>query len=82
MPVRPLPPNPNLDHLKYQAKDLLRDHARAIQPRPSGFGNFIRASLVPTDAEIFDVPPPPQRRSTRYCARIRISELGPAEAAH
>ena len=24
MPVRPLPPNPNLDHLKHQAKDLVR----------------------------------------------------------
>lgn len=28
MPVRPLPPNPNLDHLKHQAKDLLGEHAR------------------------------------------------------
>src|SRR5260370_31623851 len=27
MPVKRLPSNPNLDHLKYQAKDLLRDHA-------------------------------------------------------
>src|SRR5882762_1598455 len=54
MPVRRLPSNPNLDHLKYQAKDLLRDHAgrhpgvaqriREFRPR------FNRA----TDAEIFD----------------------------
>lgn len=27
MPVKPLPSHPNLDHLKYQAKDLLTDHA-------------------------------------------------------
>lgn len=27
MPVRRLPSNPDLDHLKYQAKDLLKDHA-------------------------------------------------------
>ena len=27
MPVRPLPPDPNLEHLKYQAKDLLKGHA-------------------------------------------------------
>ena len=27
MPVRPLPENPNLQHLKYQAKDLLKEHA-------------------------------------------------------
>src|SRR6266478_7338852 len=54
MPVRRLPSNPNLDHLKYQAKDLLRDHVgrdlgvaqriREFHPR------FNRA----TDTEIFD----------------------------
>jgi hypothetical protein len=27
MPVRPLPPNPNLEHLKYQARDLRKAHA-------------------------------------------------------
>ncbi|WP_109487646.1 ankyrin repeat domain-containing protein [Occallatibacter savannae] len=27
MPVRPLPPNPNLEHLKYQARDLKKLHA-------------------------------------------------------
>ncbi len=27
MPVRPLPNNPDLQHLKYQAKDLLKEHA-------------------------------------------------------
>ena len=53
MPVRPLPPNPNLDHLKYQARDLLQGHAahdaavaqliREFHPR------FARAG----DAEIF-----------------------------
>jgi len=54
MPVRRLPSNPNLDHLRYQAKDLLGDHVarnpgvaqriREFHPR------FDRA----TDAEIFD----------------------------
>jgi hypothetical protein len=55
MPVRRLPSNPNLDHLKYQAKDLLKEHAgaagaaqriREFHPR------FARA----TDAEIFAAP--------------------------
>jgi Ankyrin repeats (3 copies) len=32
MPVRPLPSRPSLDHLKYQAKDLLKEHA-ARDPR-------------------------------------------------
>lgn len=54
MPVRRLPSNPNLDHLRYQAKDLLKDHAsrnpgvaqriREFHPR---FGRFV-------DSEIFD----------------------------
>jgi hypothetical protein len=54
MPVRRLPPNPSLDHLKYQAKDLLKAKAarnpavaqliREFHPR------FGRA----TDTEIFD----------------------------
>ena len=54
MPVRPLPSNPNLDHLKYQARDLLKEHAartlevaqrvREFHPR------FSRAG----DAEIFE----------------------------
>jgi hypothetical protein len=55
MPVRPLPPKPNLDHLKYQAKDLLRDRARrdlaAAQRIREFHPRFSRAS----DAEIFDV---------------------------
>lgn len=55
MPVRRLPSNPSLDHLKYQAKDLLKNHAahdpgvaqkiREFHPRFSGA----------TDSEIFDV---------------------------
>lgn len=54
MPVRKLPSKPNLDHLRYQAKDLLKAHAvrspevaqrlREFHPR------FDRA----TDAAIFD----------------------------
>jgi Ankyrin repeats (3 copies) len=54
MPTKRLPSNPNLDHLRYQAKDLLRGHAardlsvaqriREFHPR------FSRAS----DGEIFD----------------------------
>lgn len=54
MPVRHLPSNPNLDHLRYQAKDLLKEHAsrnlgaaqrvREFHPR---FGSFV-------DSEIFD----------------------------
>jgi Ankyrin repeats (3 copies) len=31
MPVRILPPNPNLDHLKHQAKDLIKAHAAHSQ---------------------------------------------------
>jgi hypothetical protein len=53
MPVRRLPSNPNLDHLKYQAKDLLEEH----QARTPGAAQRIR-EFHPrygrsTDAEIF-----------------------------
>jgi hypothetical protein len=53
MPVKRLPSNPNLDHLKYQAKDLLKGHAA----RNPGAGQRIR-EFHPrfgraTDAEIF-----------------------------
>lgn len=56
MPVRRLPSNPSLEHLKHQAKDLLKERSapnaglaqriREFHPR------FSRAS----DAEIFDAP--------------------------
>jgi len=53
MPVRPLPSNPNLVHLKYQAKDLLKAHAardpRAAQRLREFHPRFHRA----TDNEIF-----------------------------
>lgn len=53
MPVRPLPPNPNLDHLKHQAKDLLkaladRDGAAAQRVR-----EFHPRFSQRTDDEIF-----------------------------
>lgn len=53
MPVRRLPPNPNLDHLKYQAKDLLRErtaHTARLAQRIREFHPRFRRA---TDAEIF-----------------------------
>lgn len=53
MPVKPLPENPSLVHLKYQAKDLLKEHAagdaRAAQRIREFHPNFSKQS----DAEIF-----------------------------
>jgi hypothetical protein len=54
MPVRHLPPNPNLDHLKYQAKDLLKErtaHTLEVAQRIREFHPRFRWA---TDAEIFD----------------------------
>lgn len=54
MPVRQLPPNPNLNYLRYQAKDLLKDHAardRAAAQRLREFHPRFRRS---SDDEIFD----------------------------
>jgi len=64
MPVRPLPPNPNLDHLKYQARDLLQGHAahdaavaqliREFHPRfaKAGDAEIFAAKLSLSDAQL------------------------------
>jgi hypothetical protein len=64
MPVRPLPPNPSLDHLKYQAKDLLKGHAardrgaaqiiREFHPRfaKSSDTEILAAHLTLSDAQL------------------------------
>jgi Ankyrin repeats (3 copies) len=54
MPVRRLPSNPNLDHLKYQAKDLLKDHAARISAVAQQLREFHPRWGNATDAEIFD----------------------------
>ena len=64
MPVGKLPSNPNLDHLKYQAKDLLREHAvrdlgaaqkvREFHPRFHGATDpeIFKSKLTLTDAQL------------------------------
>jgi len=54
MPVRRLPSNPNLDHLKYQAKDLLRDHAGRNPGAAQRIREFHPRLNRATDTEIFD----------------------------
>lgn len=58
MPVRRLPSNPNLDHLKYQAKDLLRDHAARNLGAAQRLREFHPRWNKSTDAEIFDAKLP------------------------
>jgi hypothetical protein len=53
MPVRRLPSNPNLDHLKYQAKDLLRDHKARTPGAAQRVREFHPRYGRATDAEIF-----------------------------
>jgi len=64
MPVRPLPSNPNLDHLKYQARDLRKAHAahdrgvaqrlREFHPRFKGTADneIFAARLSLADAQL------------------------------
>ena len=64
MPVSPLPSNPNLDHLKHQAKDLLEAHAsrspqiaqiiREFHPRfaKSADSEILSAELKLSDAQL------------------------------
>ncbi|MFZ3341012.1 MAG: ankyrin repeat domain-containing protein [Terriglobales bacterium] len=54
MPVRRLPLTPNLDHLKHQAKDLLKDHAARNLGAAQRLREFHPRFRRSTDAEIFD----------------------------
>jgi hypothetical protein len=53
MPVRRLPSNSNLNHLKYQAKDLLKDHAAHKPEAAQRIREFHPRMRQATDAEIF-----------------------------
>jgi hypothetical protein len=54
MPVRCLPSNPNLNHLKYQAKDLLKGHAARDLGVAQRLREFHPRFTRLADAEIFD----------------------------
>src|ERR1700757_553380 len=54
MPVRRLPSNPNLDHLKYQAKDLRKEHAAHAPDVAQRIREFHPRFNRATDAEIFE----------------------------
>ena len=56
MPVRRLPSNPNLDHLKYQAKDLLKERTARTPGVAQRVREFHPRFRGATDAEIFDAP--------------------------
>jgi hypothetical protein len=53
MPVRPLPSKPNLEHLKYQAKDLLKGHATRNAGVAQRIREFHPRFAGATDDEIF-----------------------------
>jgi hypothetical protein len=53
MPVRHLPPCPNLEHLKYQAKDLLKDHAARKQEAAQRIREFHPRFGAASDSQIF-----------------------------
>ncbi len=61
MPVRRLPSNPSLDHLKYQAKDLLKNHAARLPGAAQLLREFHPRFSGAADAAIFD-------------ARLRLSD--------
>ncbi len=53
MPVRPLPQNPSLEHLKYQAKDLLKDHVARKAAVAQRIREFHPRWAKASDADIF-----------------------------
>jgi hypothetical protein len=54
MPVRPLPPNPNLEHLKYQARDLKKMHAARDRGAAQRMREFHPECRELTDEAIFE----------------------------
>lgn len=53
MPVRPLPPRPNLDQLKHRAKDLMKTHAARSQRAAQLIREFHPRFAGASDAAIF-----------------------------
>ncbi|MGA2217253.1 MAG: ankyrin repeat domain-containing protein [Terracidiphilus sp.] len=56
MPVKPLPSHPNLDHLKHQAKNLLKDHAERNPEAAQRIREFHPRFHNASDLEIFAAP--------------------------
>lgn len=56
MPVRRLGPSPNLDHLKHQAKDLLKEHAARLPDTAQKIREFHPRFHQASDAEILGAP--------------------------
>jgi hypothetical protein len=56
MPVKPLPSNPNLDHLKYQAKDLISGQAAHDPAVAQRIREFLPGFSGATDSAIFNAP--------------------------
>jgi hypothetical protein len=56
MPVRTLPENPSLEHLRYQAKDLLKAHAELDAAAAQRLREFHPRCAKASDAEIFAAP--------------------------
>jgi hypothetical protein len=54
MPERHLPVRPNLDHLKHQAKDLLRDLHKGDAEAAADFEEFHPGRVVAADAKLAD----------------------------
>jgi hypothetical protein len=54
MPVRQLPSSPSLDHLRHQAKDLIRDHAARTLDAAQRLREFHPRFARLSDAEIFN----------------------------
>ena len=53
VPTKQLPANPSLDHLKHQAKDLIRQHASREQRSAQRLREFHPSLRLATDEEVF-----------------------------
>lgn len=81
MPVRRLSSNPNLDHLKYQAKDLLKEHKARTPGAAQRIREFHPRYGRASDAEIFSAHEV-ERCAPHHRSRVWIPQLGTIENAH
>ncbi len=81
MPVLVLPPKPNLDHLKHQAKDLLKQHAARLPEAAHKVREFHPRFGRAGDAEIFSAAFRLSDAQLTVAAFAWIRELGSVETA-
>ena len=76
-----LPPNPNLEQLKKQAKSLLKGHRSADPASAQRLRQTLSHLSEQTDDEIFQTKFSLRNAPTGHCPRVWLRAMGRFEAA-